>query len=100
MIWTYVGGKWQATTRTQRRLDLMDEWPTRRAERLRLLVHDSTTETAVWVQNSENNGKKRVHFVLYNCLMNDLQIYVTMKIFSIPADENRYESVFQRACLG
>src|SRR5258708_27148661 len=58
MIWTYIGGKWQTTTRAQRRLDVMDEWPTHCAERLRLFVHDSTTETAVWVQNSENSGKK------------------------------------------
>jgi hypothetical protein len=100
MIWTYIGGKWQTTTRAQRRLDVMDEWPTRYAERLRLLVHDSTTETAVWVQNSENSGKKRMHFVLYNCLSNDSQIGATVKIFPISADKTNMKAYFKGLVLG
>ena len=78
----------------------MDEWPTRCAERLRLLVHDSATETAVWIQNSENSGKKRMHFVLYNCLPNDSQIGATVKILPISADKTSMKAYFKGLVLG
>src|SRR5215470_9048593 len=100
MIWTDIGGKWQTTTRAQRRLDVMDEWPTHCAERLRLFVHASTAETAVRIQNIENGGKKRMHFVLYNCLPNDSQIGAAVKIFPISTDKTSMKAYFKGLVLG
>ena len=100
MIWPYVGGKWQPTTRAQRGLDVMDEWPTLVAEGVRVFVHYATTETAMRVQNSENSGKKRMHFLLYNCRRNDSQIGATVKIFPISADKTHMKAYFKGLVLG
>src|SRR5262245_21647445 len=100
MIWPYVGGKWQTTTRAQRRLDVMDERSACAAEGVRLFAHDSTTEAAVGVQNSENCGKNRMHFLLYNCLRNGSQIGTTVKIFPVSADKTGMKAFFKGLVLG
>ena len=90
----------------------MNKWPTLVTEGARLFVHDSTTETAVGVQNSENSGKKRMHFLLYNCLRNGSQIGASnclrngsqigasVKIFPIPADKTSMKAYFKGLVLG
>ncbi len=78
----------------------MDEWPTPSAEGVRSFVHNPTTETAMGVQNSENSGKKRMHFLLYNCLQNVSQIGATMKIFPISADKTSMKAYFKGLVLG
>src|SRR5215470_19176339 len=100
MIWTCMGDKWQPTTRAERGLDVMDKWPTLLAEGARLFIHYATTEAAVGVQNSENSGKKRMHFLLYNCLRNGSQIGASVKIFPISADKTGMKAFFKGLVLG
>ncbi|MBI3756561.1 MAG: hypothetical protein HY267_01150 [Deltaproteobacteria bacterium] len=41
-----------------------------------------------------------MHFVLYNCLLNDSQLCATVKIFSISADKTNMKAYFKGLVLG